>query len=226
MRPTGVEPATFGQPPASPYHRSGAIVAPLAQIPHPIGEARVAVLVLVGIVLGLDLGWALSGADTGSLLYGLIDEPAHLATCAIVVILLALCGRAIPLAFLAAALLASVAIDLDHVPQHLGLDFLTSGTPRPYIHSALAVLVPLVAAALLPRWRPLLLGIAFGFAAHLARDLVTGPGVPLALPFSDSAVRLPYVLYAGALVMAAAACLVPAPQGRIREAQPGDGQPR
>jgi membrane-bound metal-dependent hydrolase YbcI (DUF457 family) len=179
----------------------------------------VAVLALVGAVLGLDLGWALSGADTGSLLYGLVDEPAHLATCAIALILLALCGRALSPTFIAAALLASVAIDLDHAPQRLGFDFLTNGTPRPYVHCALVVLVPLAAAVFLPRWRPLLLGVAFGFAAHLARDLVTGPGVPLALPFSDSAVRLPYLLYAGALVAAAATCLVPAAPVRLRAAR-------
>jgi inner membrane protein len=174
------------------------------------------VLALVGVVLALDLGWALSGADTGSLLYGLIDEPAHLATCAIALILLALCRRAPAPTFAAAALVASVAIDLDHVPQHLGFDFLTAGTARPYFHCALAVLVPLAAAIFLPRWRPLLLGVAFGVAAHLARDLVTGPGVPLALPFSDASVRLPYLLYAGGLVAVALACLLPAPGPKPR----------
>jgi membrane-bound metal-dependent hydrolase YbcI (DUF457 family) len=175
--------------------------------------------VLVGVVLGLDLAWALSGADNGDLLYGLADEPAHLATCAIALILLALSGRRLAPTFAAAALLASVAIDLDHLPQHLGFDFLTAGTPRPYLHCAIAVLAPLLAAALLPKWRPLLLGVAFGFAAHLARDLVTGPGVPLALPFSQSAVRLPYLLYAGALVAAAAAVVPPAPLGALGAAR-------
>jgi len=67
--------------------------------------------------------------------------------------------------------------------------------------------IPALAAVVLPRWRPALLGIAFGFALHLARDLVTGPGVPLALPFSDASVRLPYLIYAGALGTAAVACL-------------------
>jgi inner membrane protein len=193
----------------------------LAQIPDSRSEARLTVLLLAGVVLGLDLGWALSGADTDSLLYGLIDEPAHLATCAAALILLALSGRSLPRSFVVAALVASVAIDLDHVPQHLGLDFLTEGTPRPYLHCALAVLLPLLAAALVPRLRPLLLGVAFGLAAHLARDLVTGPGVSLALPFSDTAVRLPYMLYAGALVAAAAACLLPAPAARLGPARPG-----
>lgn len=169
-------------------------------------------LVLVGVVLALDLGWALSGADTGSLLYGVIDEPAHLATCGVALLLLALYGRPPVPTFAAAALIASVAIDLDHAPQHLGFDFLTAGTPRPYLHCALVVIVPLAAAMFLPRLRALLLGIAFGFAAHLARDLVTGPGVPLALPFSDTAVRLPYLLYAVGLVAVALACLLPAPR--------------
>lgn len=165
-------------------------------------------------MLALDSGWALSGADTGSLAYGLIDEPAHLATCAVALIVLALAGRTPTRTFIAAALVASVAIDLDHAPQHLGFDFLTAGTSRPYLHCGLAVLVPLALALVLPRLRPLLLGVAFGFAAHLVRDLVTGPGIPLALPLSDTSVRLPYVLYAGALVAVAVGCLLPVPKAR------------
>jgi inner membrane protein len=179
------------------------------------------VLVLVGVVLGLDLGWALSGAYVGSPFYGFVDEPAHLATCALALIVLGLCGYALSPTFIGAALLASVAIDLDHAPQHLGVGFLTAGTPRPYLHCALAVIVPLLAAAMLPRWRPLLLGIAFGFAAHLVRDLVTGPGIPLALPFSDAAIRLPYALYAGALAAATLVCWFSVPQIRLKAARVG-----
>ena len=181
----------------------------------------VAVPALVGLVFVLDLGWALSGAYTGSIFYGLIDEPAHLATCAVALCLLVLSGREPSRTFVIAALVASVAIDLDHVPQHLGLDFLTAGTSRPYLHCALSVVIPALAAVVLPRWRPALLGIAFGFALHLARDLVTGPGVPLALPFSDASVRLPYLLYAGALGAGAAACLLAA--ARLRPARPDTG---
>lgn len=181
---------------------------------------------LVAVVLVLDLGWALSGTYTGSLAYGLIDEPAHLATGAIALIALALVGRPPTRTFAVAALIASVAIDLDHLPQHLGFDFLTAGTSRPYLHCALAVLVPLLAAIVIPRLRPLLLGVAFGFAAHLARDLVTGPGVPLALPLSEASVRLPYFLYAGALVAVAIACLLPAPRARRRVTPPAPDGPR
>lgn len=174
-------------------------------------------------MLVLDGVWALSGLYTGSLLYGLVDEPAHLATCAVGLLALALVGKRLSKTFVLAALIASVAIDLDHAPQHLGFDFLTAGTARPYAHCALAVLLPLLAAFLLPRWRALLLGIAFGVAAHLVRDLATGPGVPLGLPFSSASVRLPYVIYAGALVAAAAAFLVPAPHGRALQTGPGGG---
>jgi membrane-bound metal-dependent hydrolase YbcI (DUF457 family) len=196
----------------------------LARTRNPRREARVALLGLTGMVLALDAAWALSGSGTGSLSYGLIDEPAHLATCAIALILLALCGRSPAPTFVAAALVASVAIDLDHAPQHLGFGFLTAGTARPYFHCALAVLVPLAGAIALPRWRPLLLGVAFGFAAHLARDLVTGPGVPLALPFSESSVRLSYVLYVGAMAAMALACLVQASAARSPATQTVTGK--
>jgi membrane-bound metal-dependent hydrolase YbcI (DUF457 family) len=185
-----------------------------------------AVPALAGLVFALDLGWALSGVYTGSIFYGLVDEPAHLATGAIALSLVALSGRTLERHFVVAALAASVAIDLDHVPQHLGLDFLTAGTSRPYLHCALGVLIPAVAAVMLPRWRPVLLGIAFGFAVHLTRDLVTGPGVPLALPFSEASVRLPYLLYAGALGAGAAACLFAIAQPRLRATRPGVGSRR
>jgi inner membrane protein len=196
----------------------------LVRLPDSRSDYLVAVPALVGLVFVLDLAWSLSGVYTGSILYGLVDEPAHLATCAVAVCVLVLCGRELSRSFVIGALVASVAIDLDHVPQHLGLDFLTAGTSRPYLHCALSVLIPALAAVALPKWRPVLLGIAFGFALHLIRDLVTGPGVPLALPFSEASVRLPYLLYAVALGAAAAACLFAA--ARLRPAPPDVGSRR
>jgi inner membrane protein len=198
----------------------------LVRLPDSRSDFLVAVPALVGLVFVLDLGWALSGVYTGSIFYGLVDEPAHFATCAVALCLVALSGRESSRTFVVAALVASVAIDLDHVPQHLGLDFLTAGTSRPYLHCALSVVIPALAAVALPRWRPALLGIAFGFALHLARDLVTGPGVPLALPFSDASVRLPYLLYAAALGTAATACLLAAARPRPRAVPPGVGSRR
>ena len=182
------------------------------------------ILVLTAWVLGFDLLWALSSADEGSLLYGLIDEPAHLATCGIALILVLLSGQILSRTFVLSALLASVAIDLDHLPQHLGVETITAGTPRPYVHCALAVILLCVGGLVLPRGRPLMFGVAFGFAAHLARDVVTGPGVPLALPFSESAFRLPYLLYGGALVVVAGACLASIMPGSLRSARPGAEQ--
>jgi hypothetical protein len=56
--------------------------------------------------------------------------------------------------------------------------------------------------------------------------LVTGPGVALALPFSESAVRFPYLLYAGTLVAVAGACLASTVQEGLRPFRLGSGQGR
>ena len=66
-----------------------------------------------------------------------MDEPAHLATGLVFVLALLTLARSrrAPLSFLAAAVVASVAIDLDHLPGLLGWHGLTQGTPRPYTHS-------------------------------------------------------------------------------------------
>jgi hypothetical protein len=49
----------------------------------------VAVAALAGAVIALDLLWGLLVGPTGHLAYGLLDEPAHLATCAIALLALA-----------------------------------------------------------------------------------------------------------------------------------------
>lgn len=161
---------------------------------------------LVGLVLGLDLAWDLLVGSAGTIAYGLVDEPAHLATCAIALLALAaVTGGPVSRRFAVAALVACVAIDLDHLPGYLGWEGITGGTPRPYSHCALAVLIAAAAGlAARGRFRPILLGIAFGFGAHLLRDLATGPGVPLLMPLSSAAVKVPYVAYALCLVLAAA----------------------
>ncbi len=69
---------------------------------------------------------------------GALDEPAHLATGMLVVALLLALMRFRPtVAFVAAALVASTAIDVDHIPQYLGWNGLTEGAPRPFTHSLL-----------------------------------------------------------------------------------------
>ncbi len=172
-----------------------------------------AAAVLVGTVVVLDLLWSLLVGSTGHLAYGFLDEPAHLATCAVVLLALAASvAGPLPRRFLVAAFVASVAIDVDHVPGLLGWDGLSGALPRPYSHSLVLVLGLVSFAALTRRRdaREVALGVALGISAHLLRDLATGPGVPLAWPLSDDVVSVPYALFA--LGLAAAAVVVALPR--------------
>jgi membrane-bound metal-dependent hydrolase YbcI (DUF457 family) len=173
---------------------------------------RKSAAVLAGIVVSLDLLWSLLGASTGTLAYGLVDEPAHLATCAIALIAVAAIGGTRPPGrFVAAALLASVAIDVDHLPGYLGWHGLIGSLPRPYPHGLLFVAVLLGIAAVARRGdaRQISLGVAFGVSAHLLRDLATGPGVPLFWPASTAVVAIPYVFFALGLALVVLAIAAP-----------------
>ena len=102
------------------------------------------------------------------------------------------------------ALVASVAIDLDHIPPYLGADFLNRGTPRPYTHSLATVLiVGLVALAVRGHWGEALLGAGVGLLSHLFRDMSepTQQGVALFWPISDSSAGLPYAVYAATMAV-------------------------
>jgi len=140
---------------------------------------------------------------------GPLDETAHFLTALLLIQLLPTARRepiAVP------ALVASVAIDLDHIPQYLGDRFLTEGTPRPYTHSLLTPLVLLVLALAVRRHRVLLLGLALGVLLHFFRDLAegNGSGVSLIWPLSDHAFSYPhaaYLLLMGCVVVAEL-CLV------------------
>ncbi len=133
---------------------------------------------------------------------GLLDEPAHLATAWLG--LAALVPRCTPRRAWWAALVAAVAIDLDHVPLYLTDGAFAVDGGRPPTHSLFLVgAVGVVALALRERW---LLGAAAGLLLHLVRDVATGPGVPLLWPLSDASARVPYWTYAVVvLVMAAVA---------------------
>lgn len=161
---------------------------------------------LTGTVVALDLVWGLFVGSTGHLGYGLLDEPAHLATCAIALLALAaLTATRPPRHCVVAALIASVAIDVDHIPGILGSHALAGTLPRPYPHSAILV-AALIAVGCVARHRDvsqISLGLALGVSAHLLRDLATGPGVPLLWPFRDAVVTLPYPVFAGLLLLAA-----------------------
>jgi membrane-bound metal-dependent hydrolase YbcI (DUF457 family) len=136
---------------------------------------------------------------------GPLDEIAHLLTTLIILGALGprMCDR-----FLVPALLASVVIDLDHVPRELGHDFLTRGTQRPYTHSLLSIATVLAVAALWRSRRDVLLGIAIGLAIHFWRDMSEADaGVALLWPFSDHSFTLShtgYLIVIGLFAVAAA----------------------
>jgi inner membrane protein len=145
--------------------------------------------------------------DTQFALVGVVDWTGHLATAVVLIALLAP-----PRRMAAAILVFSVVIDLDHLPLELGSDILTAGTPRPYTHSLLTLLVVLAAAGVLRS--QVLLGAAIGLAGHFLRDLGTGDGIPLLWPLSDAGASVPFALYVGVLTgLAAVAALRSGPGG-------------
>ncbi|HET7035732.1 MAG TPA: metal-dependent hydrolase, partial [Thermomicrobiaceae bacterium] len=126
-------------------------------------------------------------------LAALLDEPAHLASSALLLPLpLPLPGAAPARRWYAlGAAAGSVLIDLDHLPRYLHP---TPARPlhRPATHSALSVAALLALALALPerrRLRPFTLGAAAGLAGHLARDAATG-GVPLGWPLRSGTVTI------------------------------------
>ena len=120
-----------------------------------------------------------------------LDESAHAATALILLKAARLDGISLTLAVLAGAVL----IDADHVPMELGASVITRGTNRPYSHSLAMVAAMLALAGISGgRWRRWLLGVAFGIATHLLRDMATG-GVPLFWPFLASRTTIDYWAY-------------------------------
>ena len=149
-------------------------------------------LVLLVLVLLLDLVAAL--VDPPLPLLGLLDEPAHLATAGLA-LLVARVRDVRALGVLA----GSVLIDADHVPLYLGVPGVEAAGGRPLTHS----LLTLVVLGLLGLRGPPLRWLGAGVALHFLRDLFTGPGLPLLWPL-DVAVLLPYGVYATLLVALAA----------------------
>ncbi len=78
---------------------------------------------------------------------GPLDWSSHITTA---LILLANLPVGTSRAFLTAALVTAMAIDVDHLPGYLGADVLTEGTPRPYPHSLMTALLFAGAAATSP----------------------------------------------------------------------------
>jgi inner membrane protein len=150
------------------------------------------VLGLAAVTLLLaDLGDQLVGGAT--LAGAPLDEIAHVLTTLLVLWAI---GGPLYERMLLPALVASVAIDADHIPGELGAQILTAGTPRPYTHSLLTVVLVAGAARLWPRRHELLTGVAVGLAIHLWRDMAEpGTGVALLWPASDASWSLSHVSY-------------------------------
>jgi inner membrane protein len=140
---------------------------------------------------------------------GVIDEAAHVATG---LVLLASSPRPVPDDHAAGVIAGSVLLDLDHVPELFGVGVLRNGTSRPVPHSLVTVLA-LARNARGHGWPTpgVARGAAVGVAAHLVRDLATGNGVQLLWPLSRRVFAIPYGVYAGLLIAAAAVSARPAP---------------
>ena len=140
-------------------------------------------VLLAGVALAFDA--ADRRVPFSVLATGALDEAAHLATGALGLLALS-CFIDAPRRFYVAGLIASVAIDLDHIPLYLGL-----GNPeqRPVTHSLATVVVVVVAGGgLSRRHRAVLAGAAAGLLIHFARDIAEGPpGVRMLWPLSNTA---------------------------------------
>jgi membrane-bound metal-dependent hydrolase YbcI (DUF457 family) len=95
------------------------------------------------------------------------------------------------------ALVASVVIDVDHVPGELGSHILTGGASRPYPHSLTTVAALLLLAAARRDRRAWASGATLGVTSHLWRDLAEpqGSSVSLFWPVSDRMVTTPATAY-------------------------------
>jgi inner membrane protein len=173
-------------------------------------------VLLAGVALAFD---ALDRrVPFGLLTTGPLDEVAHLATAALGLLVLA-CLIDAPRRFYVAALIASVAIDLDHIPLYLGL--LGDSGQRPVTHSLATVVVFIVAAAASRRHRAVLAGVATGLVLHFARDMAEGPpGVRIFWPLQGQAWTLSYGWFLGMIIVFTVARLIlvtlGVPRTRIR----------
>jgi inner membrane protein len=147
----------------------------------------------------------------GILRTGPLDEVAHLATAALGLMVVA-CFIDVPRRFYVAALIASVAIDADHIPLYLGL---LNASQRPVTHSLATVLVFVAAAVASRRHRAVLAGIAAGLVLHFARDIAEGPpGVRMLWPLQQTAWTASYWWFLGMILAFTAARLVLVSTGR------------
>lgn len=132
--------------------------------------------------------------DRPLMVVGGLDEIAHLATGILAITGLA---RQRPPRFAGSLLVASVAIDLDHIPSYMGIKWLNRGTPRPYPHSLLTLLVVAMLGTLWRGQRLAILGAFAGLTLHFWRDLSEpGGGVALLWPLTKRSFSVAYAWYA------------------------------
>jgi inner membrane protein len=163
---------------------------------------RTALLLAAALVLVALLDLARDARSWSVLGTAVLDEPAHLATAALLLAAF-LPRRATGLA--PWALAGAVLIDLDHAPLYLWGVGTADGYGRPVTHSLLTVVVLACAGAVTRRGvRTALLGLSLGVVLHLFRDLGTGPGAPLWWPAGQHSVLVPYPVYLGATAVVAA----------------------
>jgi inner membrane protein len=158
-----------------------------------------AAVLLVATLALAAAAWGTRRAGGSVVPGGLLDETVHLLTALLV---LWAFGRTACERFLVPALIASVAIDVDHIPDRLGSDWLTAGTPRPYPHSLVTIAGILIVALLWRRRRDLLVGVALGLALHFWWDLAeSNAGVPLLWPLSYRSFTLPFGTYVFPMIL-------------------------
>ncbi|MDQ2786988.1 MAG: metal-dependent hydrolase [Chloroflexota bacterium] len=169
---------------------------------------RISLLAVIGIILIVLADAFTTRIRVSQPVDAVFDEPAHIATGLLLLGFLPASLRArYGLDGLLGALLGAVLIDIDHLPQEFGHEFLTRGTDRPYPHSLLTLFIVLIVVALLRgAARRLGCGFAFGLAAHFLRDLATNR-VPLGWPLTSHGFHLPYGLYAVVMLLALAVIL-------------------
>jgi hypothetical protein len=161
-------------------------------------------LLLAAAALAFDA--ADRGIPFGVWTTGPVDEVAHLSTAALGLLVLARFIHA-PRRFYIAALIASIAIDVDHIPLYLGL--LGNQAQRPVTHSLSTVAVFVAAAAASRRHRAMLAGVATGLVLHFARDIAEGyPGVRVFWPLQATSLMLSSQWFLGIIVVFTAARLV------------------
>jgi inner membrane protein len=161
-------------------------------------------ILLAGVALGFDAGDRLTQGNVLST--GLFDEVSHLATAALGLLVLTR-FLDVPRRFYVAALVASVAIDLDHIPLYLGL--LGNQDQRPITHSFASMVIFVGAAAASRRHRAVLSGAAAGLLLHFARDIAEGPpGVRMFWPLQGTAWTANYWWFLGMILALTIARLV------------------